>query len=569
MSFAIRAGRAVLAAVLIASVFGASVALAADRTVTDPDHVSETFEEEGVYETVMTDIQTQLVDRLNSQLENESTETPAGVRITADSEEIAAQAVTESYIAGEFEQNIQQLIAYLEGDSDSLTMNVDLASVQEAIAIQFDADTVTVDTVAVIQNQDLETEDGEVTISTEQLVRLNEEQAGYNSVRRELGVKALANLPVGVDENGSVTVDAATVAQEAELGDEQDRIDITGEDIVRLNDGPTGYREVREDIRKQARSDYPVEPTEGQVDVQLRKINEELRADAEAQAREQYGENVSAETLDNIIALQNTVIDGLTDPDLDEYSAYADRRDSDERALEQSLNRELDQQLRATGAEVKADAEAQAREEYGEQVSEESLDNIVALQNTVIDGLTHPELRSFVTYEERRDENKSALETSLAGDIGRTIEEQADEQIWPDGSSEDSSETQTLRSGVTLLNQLMIALPLLTLILLIVDYGLTRSLSQTGLTAGIALLLAGILGVVAGIVGRSVVIDTLTESASGGDPVATAFSDGFVAVIESLFGAVTIQSIVVALVGAIVLAVVYTDRAGYLSSSAA
>lgn len=514
MSFGKQIAVYVVALIMVVSLVGASTAVAVDRTVLDADHVAETLEEEGVYGDLEAEAQDEISGDITNNLENETDEIPDGISLEIDGETVASETVTETYIAGEFNENIKSLLAFLEEDTDGLELSVNLEPVQDSLAEQFDADSITVDTTELVQEIDIESEETEVDVDDEMLVRMNEDQAGYEEARFEIRSQGAEDVPIEFDEDepgtvivdtveiaqdrefeteesgveiddemivrmnededgyqdvrfevrsqgvedipiefdedepGAVVVDTVEIAQEVDFETDDDNIDVDNEMIARMNEDPVGYEEVRADIRQQVRDEAPPGTPPEQIDNALEGINDEMKENAEDQARDEYGGDISEQTLQNIIALQNTVIDGLTDPDLDDFSEYESQRDADEAALEESLGSDIDGELQEANADIKDDAAEQARDEYGDEVSEDTLQDIIALQNTVIDGLTDPELTAFSEYESQRDADEETLEDSLGDEIDEELREAAEEirvdaaeQVQEEYGDEVSNET--------------------------------------------------------------------------------------------------------------------------------
>ncbi|MFB6128139.1 MAG: hypothetical protein ABEJ47_00110 [Halorhabdus sp.] len=281
---------------------------------------------------------------------------------------------------------------------------------------------VVVNTVDIVRESNVTYDRANVTVDDGMIARLNANRSGYHNVRVNIRQQAVEQFPVDVNENGSVVVNTVDIAREIDFASATDRITVTDDMIARLNNGSSGYAAVRSDIREQVREQLPSMATAAQVDAVLEEINAELTANVTSRTRATYGENVSEETLDDIIALQTTVIDGLTDPDLTAYDQYATRREADEAALEQSFDRELDSALREANAEMKDAAAEQIRSEYGTDVGNETIEDIIALQNTVIDGLTQPDL-AYDEYTNQREDDEAALAASFDRELDEALRE--------------------------------------------------------------------------------------------------------------------------------------------------
>lgn len=550
-----------IALLMSLSLIGASGAVAVDRTVLNADHLSDTVGEEGVYEELAADSQENISTQIDKNLDGNASTRPPGVTIDFDSEEIATNAVTAEFFAGEFDRNFERLIGFLNGETDELDLWLDLATIYDSVAEQFTADSVSVDTVTVAQQANLQSAESSINITDEMLARLNEDEDGYQSVRTEIRSQGLQNLPVEFDSSGSVCIDTVRLAQESDLDSGTSDVEVTDSMIERMNENSTGYEAVRRDIRDQVRDSLPPRATEEQVDQALLETSEELKTDASDQARADYGDDVSEGTLQDIIALQNTVIDGLTDPELSSFAEYERQREAAEQTLEASLDDEIDTALQEANDKIKTDAAEQARTEYGDELDNETLQNVIALQNTVIDGLTDPELDSFNEHETRRTSHEAAVETSLAAEIRAQITEGSENRVnLSEGIDEDSERISTVRSGVGLINLSTVALPVIFLLLLGALYVITRSPSRTGRATGYALVIAGVLGAIGGLVAGGPVITALEPDTAGAGATEAAFMDAFVSVIESLFSTLVTQSAVLAVVGLGLVGAVYVKQ---------
>ncbi|MXR52899.1 hypothetical protein GRX03_14965 [Halovenus sp. WSH3] len=551
-------GVVLLAVLMTTTVVGASAVVAVDRTILDADKVSTTFENEGIQEEMTARAREQVETEVNNSLQGE--ELPPGISIDANSETVARQAITESYVNGQLTRNIEAIIAFLEGDTENLTLQMNTEPVKQSLIDQFDEEAVTVDTVTLTQQRDLSTADGSIEITDTMVRRLNEDQAGYTSVRRDLRAQQVTDLPIRIRQDESVAVNTVELATAIDLQSAQGDIDVSDRMIEDLNRDAAGYSSTRSDIRQQIQSASSRELSSTEIDQRLRLINEQAKADAAEQARAEYGDQVSEESLQNIIALQNTVIDGLTDPDLDSFEAYADRRDSDKRALEESLTADLNQRLREISADVQADAAAQAETQYSDQVGNETLQAIVDLQSTVIRGFIDPDLTEYSAYESQRDANETALESAIASEIQQRIDGQVDDQIsLGNDLDENTGQLETVQSGLGLIGTLVFVLPLLFLGLAALVYAVTRSIRRTVSTAGYSLLVGGGIGAVLGFVLVGRVVGALESSGGGGSAAEEAFIDAFAALARTLFNAHITQSAVLAVLGVILIVGVYVE----------
>jgi len=141
----------IIGVVLVLIIGVANVAHAADRTVLDEETVIQTMDDEGVFASLSQELQDEISEDAQQALQNEDIEpivfeqyvqdldTTVIVQIDGlndayadiirnqlDIEALAQEAFSEEYIRGEATRNVQQIFAYLQGDTDSLDIVVDL-----------------------------------------------------------------------------------------------------------------------------------------------------------------------------------------------------------------------------------------------------------------------------------------------------------------------------------------------------------------------------------------------------------------------------------------------------------
>lgn len=118
---------------LLSTVAGANVAVAADRTVLSSDHVVATMDERGVFTDLTAEFRA--VVATETAAATADLDLPPGVTLVEfDPDDVAARSVSESYVRGEVVANLERLYAFLYGDVDDLEMTVDLRPVKSAIA---------------------------------------------------------------------------------------------------------------------------------------------------------------------------------------------------------------------------------------------------------------------------------------------------------------------------------------------------------------------------------------------------------------------------------------------------
>lgn len=109
---------------LVLSLLFANVAFAADKTALDSNHAVETMDENGVYGDITVEVQDAVAEDINRT---------AGDRINRQqSQQIAEEAVSYSYVEGEAIRNIESLYAYINGETDSITLAINLTEPRNA-----------------------------------------------------------------------------------------------------------------------------------------------------------------------------------------------------------------------------------------------------------------------------------------------------------------------------------------------------------------------------------------------------------------------------------------------------
>lgn len=286
-----------------------------------------------------------------------------------------------------------------------------------------------------------------------------------------------------------IDVDTGQLVAGADLESDDFGVSVTGEMVTRMNADADGYADVRQEIRDDLR-DAGV--PEWQVDDALRVINRDLKQQSAAQTRDQLGDDVSEQTVQATIELQHVVIDGLTDPALDDFEQYSQQREGAETDLENALAAEINQEIQS------------------------ELDDEIHFEGDIRDELDEDEL--------------STAETVLGG---------INTSTW--------------------------LMPLLVVVFAGGIFYVTKSYKDTATKAGAALAVAGVIGLVAGVVGGSMATSSLENQLSpDGDGEANVIFDGVIAVFESLFSTLTMQSVYLTVFGVGLVGLVYADNEGHL-----
>ena len=206
--------------------------------------------------------------------------------------------------------------------------------------------------------------------------------------------------------------------------------------------------------------------------------------------------------------------------------------------------------------EERAELEGEIETNVEQQLSNTSDELTAAVldhQYTVLDGLT-----GELTHEEYV-EQLAADEQRIKAAIGdAALAEVPDEQSLVGEDDDPESALGPIRRGVSLTVTLTWLLPLLAVGLLAVVYGVSRSVDRTATVAGTGLLVAGFVGAVLGLLGGSALKGAIGVGSEESDPIV----EGLTAVVDGTLRTVGTQSLVVALVGAVVLVAVVADRRG-------
>ena len=414
----------VLVLLMLLTAAGATGAFAIERTVLNSDGLDQALADEGVYATVANEGQAEIRPSVEEAF-GDTDAFPAGIDVTFDSQEAAEAALTETYVAEEAGATIERVLTFVRGNDSTVTLQVDLRPLKESLREYTD---------------------------------------------------------------GTVSVDTVALASEVDFGSATDEIVVTDGMIERLDSGAGGYTAARSNVREQVNQSLPTGATPQQRNATLEEINADFRANVTSQTRAAYGDRVSVETLEAIVALQTTVVDGLTDP-----------------------------------------------------------------------GLT------FEAYANRRDDAEATLETAVEGELRQRIDQRVDDRATfgdvPSDSTEGLSMVRTAVEGLELLTP---ALPVAFVSLAGLVFAVTRSLPRTVKTAGQSLLIVGIVGLAAGVLGREPAlnaVDAMLASADG-EPANVIVGDAVSAILGSLLATLTTQSVALVAAGAVLVVAVVIGQRG-------
>lgn len=205
-----------------------------------------------------------------------------------------------------------------------------------------------------------------------------------------------------------------------------------------------------------------------------------------------------------------------------------------------------DRQVESMKADIESDVQSR---EYTPELT----DALVSLQFTVVDGLA-----GELTYDEYT-EQLEANERDLKSALGTEATAGVDDEITLGNEDEDPSEAFSGPADIVqLVSTLATALPLLAVGFVGLVGGITRDVRRTTKTTGVALLGAGVLGLVVGFAVPGMVLP------EGGDGESNLFVDGFLAAVESMFGTIGTQSVVLTLGGVVLVGLVVVESRGLL-----
>lgn len=274
-----------------------------------------------------------------------------------------------------------------------------------------------------------------------------------------------------------------------------------------------------------------------------RVIEEAIRIDAAALA------DVGA--TDGPMQIDGTTVERLRASESSYLETRADFRES----LPEGTDRE------ALAERTKADIEAAVEEATADE-DPTVTEAVIAIQFATVDALAGD--LTYETYQERVESAEADLLT-IAGDrVRERIDELVPNSISLDGEDGAFRNIDDTAGTVQLLDLLVWALPAVALGLIGIVYGLTRSGWTTAQTTGGTSLGAAAICLLFAILAQNALASGVADAfaADGGDfgAVVGPLVDGF---LDTLF----VQSLLLALVGAVLLAVVWADRRGRLGGA--
>ena len=218
--------------------------------------------------------------------------------------------------------------------------------------------------------------------------------------------------------------------------------------------------------------------------------------------------------------------------------------EEDEESFEDAQMDISQEQAESMKADIESDVQAM---DYSSELTQALID----LQFTVVDGLSG-EL-TYEEYTEQLESDERAVEAALGTEAVAGI----DDTMTVGEEGEDPSEAfSQIADVVQLVSTLALALPVLALVLVGVLGVVTRSVRRTAFTGGLAVLSAGLIGLVV-----AYVVPGFALPDRSGEEV-DLFADGFLAAIEGMFEVLNTQSVVLTLGGLLLFGLAIADSRG-------
>jgi hypothetical protein len=326
------AGLVVIGILLVATVGAANVATAADRTVLSGEYATTAIEEEGSYDAIRNETIEQVLERMqDANLSEGQTLLQAGNG--TDNRTLVENAVTESYVREQTNENVEQLYAYLNGDQEDLYMELDLRPLKESLAEEFGTEVERKETSALVTEFGPEDSETPVPIDAETVEKMKESPEGYQQARLDFRV--------------DVAYAATTTDQKLLLIGENPReyTESEKDDVVDRRED-----EIRAELRDQLETNPDVITIEGErIDVgsEIQQRRADAKDDACSRTKSKlnatasdfqvcngYTGGVSGGTAsDNMtqaaVEFQYVIIDGLTEDRYDYETFIEDQRNSE------------------------------------------------------------------------------------------------------------------------------------------------------------------------------------------------------------------------------------------------
>lgn len=295
-------------------------------------------------------------------------------------------------------------------------------------------------------------------------------------------------------------------------------------------------------------------------DLSLQVDTEGLKANVASAVTEQVEDVDPAVVLDeSAVALPGTnyEIDGYLARQMIQSEASYERIQNDfhDRYSAQERDR-----IASDGKDRARDRTEDATSQYATGITE----GTIAIQSAMIDGLATD--MSYDEFEARYESGKQ----QLADGAGQAAVDQVDEQLgeevstsqWLDSELEDG--LQSSRSYVQQMDTMQLVLPIVSLLLIALLYGISRTWQTTAKVSGTVFVIAGVLAFGITLVQRAMldlVEDRAQSAVDGNEVVGMDLVTNF---FQGIFDTLASQSLLLVVLGVVLIGLVYADRRGYL-----
>ena len=338
----------ILAIVLIISLTGANALVAADRTVLDSEFVTDEFEKQGVYTELTESFQDDVSSEFGGEQIQPGEELPPGITAEPiDAQQVANDTITTEFVRNEVNRNIEQLYAFLHGERDTLNPRINTTPVKEGLLEEVEEMNVQVDAPEAVAGSG-SLEDGELSITADDIAALEESEKSFDETRTELWVDVVF-----------------------EQTSNEDLLLLIGENPNDYPDNEQAVQEHEEEIRSELRSELQsYDDLNDDAKEEIDRLNRQLKDESEQQLAQQ--DELNDDLRQGLQEMQFTVIDGLTgDVTYDEYTERLESAESDvateiesmiqqrieeevpnEIASEEEITRESNEELAAMSTQV-------------------------------------------------------------------------------------------------------------------------------------------------------------------------------------------------------------------------
>lgn len=320
---------ALVGLLLTASVAGANGVVAAERTVLDADYVTDSLAEGDFHET------------LREQLISQITESGGGGELLAgmDSESIAREAVSEAYVRGQVDANVERAYAFLHGDRADPDLAIDLRPLKDNVsaAVAAEIRNQSLGGLLAAVDADLSTEN--VTVNESVLNRLTANESSYQAVRADFREQVRDRiLEAAVDQAMADTSNENLLLLVMDPADLAGTSEAEREQLVQDNEA-----EIRAELRQQI-EDERGDEIDQNVDEALATMTEDIRDEGASVSTDQ---DVPANVTSAIADVQIAVVDGLAgEQSYDEFKTDLDAAKGDlADAIGAMVGQQIDEEL--------------------------------------------------------------------------------------------------------------------------------------------------------------------------------------------------------------------------------